>query len=572
MDIAGTLLRHMWAQARNRDSKDWPPWWLIAAALALLIVVLFSCVAPLLRSLTDLAIRIGDTSAAWIHHWALAQAVLTPVHHYLTVHAAQFPVPAPSLWWTWCTAGIVLFVLAAARTVAGRIGWTAYGVATAGMVWAATPAPSRWIGAGIAALWWTLLSLPALRRYRVAPPLVTVNNDRQDTPAAPDPDDTTVAAPGNAWTDLNPRDDAARLAGLYERLTRSHQVRGRLLPPSQTRWQVTSEFPQAFIAHDGDGRPAAGRGRTVEAVTELLAGLSTPPGVPPVLHWTGASVGTWVADRLPYDQPGYELPGLYTLLQASTRQRQELATALREARSAWDLDRLNEQIQVRAEHLNRTHPLTSVSDFVPQARWWHGEDLGNVETYGWIDPATVIGGNAASWNDFADHRPQMVRLIIQKLLTAEDVDTAACEVLSDDSIVFVDQAHGPAGPIHQVTVNGTHRTHALRLLGAPLLAARIAVTPLPTRLHEGSLRGPTAISAELIWRGLIDRGLLYGDIIHGTHATVLEPHHVAATWLLCPPHEAAAISAAYQRIYPGSLDIPPAALEDGNSWCQWLTS
>ena len=102
--------------------------------------------------------------------WASSSAahprvVLDPVRDYLSVHSAGLPVSAATLWWTWCAAGIGLFSFAFLwRAVAACLGWILYGAATVAMVWATTTGPARTTTAGIATLWWIVLSLFALRR------------------------------------------------------------------------------------------------------------------------------------------------------------------------------------------------------------------------------------------------------------------------------------------------------------------------------------------------------------------------------------------------------------------------
>jgi hypothetical protein len=71
-----------------------------------------------------------------------------------------------------------------------------------------------------------------------------------------------------------------------------------------------------------------------------------------------------------------------------------------------------------------------------------------------------------------------VPLIIQKLLTAPDPGNALAEILTDDGHVYLTRHPGPAGPIYRLTVNCTHRTHALRLLGVRVVAAEVTISSL----------------------------------------------------------------------------------------------
>jgi hypothetical protein len=81
-------------------------------------------------------------------------------------------------------------------------------------------------------------------------------------------------------------------------------------------------------------------------------------------------------------------------------------------------------------------------------------------------------------DDFRSHRARQVPLIIQKLLTAPDPGRALAEILTDDGHVYLTRHPGPAGSIHRLTVNCTHRTHALRLLGVRVVAAEVTISSL----------------------------------------------------------------------------------------------
>ncbi|MGC4808657.1 hypothetical protein [Micromonospora sp. DT233] len=163
---AGDLWRRL---HRSRNSDDWPPGWLIpavgVAGVLLVALLLFGLVLPLLRWAGRLLVDTVDGGVDWLRDWNLTRIVLDPVRDYLTAHSAGLPVDAETLWWTWCAAGVSLFLLATFwRAVAARLGWVLFGAATAAMVWATTTGPARTTTAGIAVLWWIALSLFALRR------------------------------------------------------------------------------------------------------------------------------------------------------------------------------------------------------------------------------------------------------------------------------------------------------------------------------------------------------------------------------------------------------------------------
>lgn len=162
--------RHYWRRVTHHDSTDdWPPEWLppvaVGAGLLLVALLIYGLLVPLIRWLAGVITHAVDNGVGWLHHWNITHVVLDPVRAYLTAHATGLPISAATLWWTWCAAGTSFFTFALLwRAVAARIGWILFGAASVAMVWASTSGPARETTAGIAALWWTVLSLLALRR------------------------------------------------------------------------------------------------------------------------------------------------------------------------------------------------------------------------------------------------------------------------------------------------------------------------------------------------------------------------------------------------------------------------
>lgn len=161
--------RYQWRQFHGgREPLDWPPVWalptLIIGAAALVITLISGILLPLIRWVAGFLSRSGADGMDLLRDWAAAQLVLDSVRRYLTSHAEGLPFTSSTLWWTWSAAGIALFLLASFRFIAGRVGWILFGAASVGMVWTTAPEPGHTTAAGITALWWIILSLPALRR------------------------------------------------------------------------------------------------------------------------------------------------------------------------------------------------------------------------------------------------------------------------------------------------------------------------------------------------------------------------------------------------------------------------
>jgi len=91
---------------------------------------------------------------------------LEPVERYLTSHASGLSLSPDELKAVWISSGVLFFILACVGSTGARIGWVIFGVLSTGMVWAATPQPSEWIGAGLTMTLWALLSIFAFGRIR----------------------------------------------------------------------------------------------------------------------------------------------------------------------------------------------------------------------------------------------------------------------------------------------------------------------------------------------------------------------------------------------------------------------
>lgn len=552
----------------DRDDPEWPPGWLVVLAVIVVaggaLTVLAGLVLPLLRGLADLLAAGAGSGFEWADGPDLARMVLDPVRSYLDSHAVELPVSSDTLWWAWAGFGLAAFVLSVPGSVGARIGWALFGVVTAGMVWSETSRPAAWVAVGVTAVWWSLFSVLAFRRRRrlVPPPNLF-----------PPPQAPAVEAAAEAINVVEPRDQVAEVAAVYELLLRRRRACDLVLARSGPAWTVVAGENRGFAATDGTGALVTGSAVTAEAVLELLAGISDSPGATPEVRWM--TPPPRAPERLALDWRDYHpgLPGVAEYVRSTPEQLHQVCAALRTRRDEWNPGELAEQIAARAAALNETHPLIQPHRYVPETRALF---LGELTRNDWVDPVTIVQATRGRWNDFGEHRPEIVGLIINKILTADDLETAVEEILSDDGHVHLDRFDGPAGPIHEITVNGGHRTHAFRILGAPLIAAQVRTQPVPLRLTSIDVWVPGfTVSAERLWRGLIHHGLLVADIIPTASGPVLEPHHVLAPWLLLDPATCVQISAAYDRVYPGALadaGIPASARRSAATWQRWLTA
>ncbi|MEU5869868.1 hypothetical protein ABZ815_52520 [Nonomuraea sp. NPDC047529] len=148
------------------------------AGVALLVLTFFWLAVTVLMAIIQALTNGVITGGAWalerVADWKLTEVVTTPVHAYITAHAAGLPVGAEAIWSAWGLTGPILWLLCwlTGSSWSARLAWLLYGAATVAMVHSASPAHGRMLAAGIAVLYWGVLSVFALRGLHRRP---TVN-------------------------------------------------------------------------------------------------------------------------------------------------------------------------------------------------------------------------------------------------------------------------------------------------------------------------------------------------------------------------------------------------------------
>ncbi|WP_052230630.1 hypothetical protein [Streptomyces sp. CT34] len=153
-----------------KETDDW-----IKAALgglALLVVVWVggTLLTVLLKSIVALASLIShvhvDTGAR--SHTGLLATITEPVRTYLAGHTRGLAAGSATAYAAWQLAVLVTGFLSWATTSFGaRFAWGVVGAGTAWMVWSGAPATGREVATGLTALAWGLLSIVALRGFRI---------------------------------------------------------------------------------------------------------------------------------------------------------------------------------------------------------------------------------------------------------------------------------------------------------------------------------------------------------------------------------------------------------------------
>ncbi|MEV0151672.1 MULTISPECIES: hypothetical protein [unclassified Nonomuraea] len=146
----------------------------VAAVLLLAAVLMWLAVTvlgALIQGVANGLITGGTWTLERVADWHLTAVVTTPVHAYITAHAAGLPTGAEVIWSAWAVTGPILWLLCwlTGSSWSARLAWLLYGAGTVAMVYSASPASGRMLAAGTSVLYWGVLSVFALRGMRRQP-------------------------------------------------------------------------------------------------------------------------------------------------------------------------------------------------------------------------------------------------------------------------------------------------------------------------------------------------------------------------------------------------------------------
>ncbi|WP_132370459.1 hypothetical protein [Nocardia alba] len=206
----------------------------------------------------------------------------------------------------------------------------------------------------------------------------------------------------------------------------------------------------------------------------------------------------------------------------------------------------------------------------------------------WVDSQTIVSTVDRVWGSF-DRMERHRRSLDAFCLSLRAADSAPLlEAWIDDFTigrlrqpVQLVRVEGPAGPVHQLRADGTHRAHFARVFGLPVMAL-VKISQLPRPLiviDHPDHPGPDALGAGFgrvasLYMGLRARGLLEvdGDPRRPDFMDVWQLRRVCAEWMLLPPAEAAAANHAYDKVFPGALveatGLTAEQLYDPHRWAR----
>jgi hypothetical protein len=330
-----------------------------------------------------------------------------------------------------------------------------------------------------------------------------------------------------------------------------------------------------------------------EAVENLLRRWSTPASRPIEVTWDCQPwrprwllpASGWLPGHRGNVDEHQQEPSvdLNEAWQANARAHEtRFAAMMEQVRAQWlDGQSVADFLDQAAAHLNASQP--PAPELLIDAYVASDDDLlslGKSVTAGWIDPVAVAYVGTRTWNDFASHRPGTVPAMANAMLSGSLHQALQVWNMCEDPIC-VYRIPGPAGPLYERGVNGTHRLHAARLLNMPAIWAKITQDALPLQITPNGLRvwrGEEPEQLVTCWRGLLAIGLAHGTVEDSTFSprlSILHLDDVVAPWLLIQPKHAVAWAAVYNRAYPGALEdcgIPPWAWQSSQAWLSWLAT
>jgi hypothetical protein len=364
-------------------------------------------------------------------------------------------------------------------------------------------------------------------------------------------------------------------------------------------WRLTYREDGSFEAaarewndDDRGDRPRRfyGFGSTSMAARDVVSRWFVADGVPHIeveKDWVGPSQ---VVHYGPETQGGNPWNDLTMLLSERGVCYQEHLAAC--VRTREDLLRhgVSGYLTSRIAHLNETEPQLSNDKLAIPTPRLRDAYAAFADCAYWVPSRLVVSTGVEPWNAFGDHRPETVAEIAEALASEVDLNDFTAQFFGGGPI-NLRCVPAWAGPVYQRGSNGTHRTHAARILRLPWLLATVDVQAQPyeyTLLHilsndvenpafwvdEENIEERITILRGLIKREVVDGELVVGDGDDPVYETTFRCWRLPAPWFLHNPSYAARVNQRYESLYPGAfaeLGIPTQVATNSTEWVGWLS-
>ncbi len=264
----------------------------------------------------------------------------------------------------------------------------------------------------------------------------------------------------------------------------------------------------------------------------------------------------------------------------------EIVAEIDSLRRSVPRDRIAEEVAARAARLQAEEP--QLPDlFAPSDSWACTRAVEWVRTRAVVrTPDEVWGQFDRDRSDDPDRGEVWLPERTAELLAVGYADVPAYLTRhfgahSESGAVQLLRIPGPAGPLYTVGA-GSHRAHLCRILGLPWMFSVTTMVSLPRRIETTAVtpteHGPEGCrETAALWRGLLARGLVKGELItrYSDWVVELRIEYALAPWLLLPADRATAYNQRYELLHPGALadaGIPDTAMRSPEAWRSWLTA
>jgi hypothetical protein len=356
------------------------------------------------------------------------------------------------------------------------------------------------------------------------------------------------------------------------------------------RWELSGRFDAEPIAgpEPEPDRPAVqGWAAHPAVVADELGRWSMRPG-PAEVTWRGAP-------------PPSRLPRLCAFTAAATphvTEEQaaaafmarpdliaEIVAEIDSVRRSFPRDRVRDEVAARAARLQAEEPQLP-GLFAPGDSWACTKAVGWVRTRAVVRTPDEVWGRFDRDGDGTDPRSCWLPERTAELLAVGYADVPAYLTRhfgahSESGAVQLLRIPGPAGPLYTVGA-GSRRAHLCRILGLPWMFAVTTMMSLPRRIETTAVtpteQGPQGCrETATLWQGLLERGLVRGELIprYSDWVAELRIEYALAPWMLLPADRATAYNRRYEQLHPGALGaagIPDTALRSADAWRSWLTA
>ena len=350
------------------------------------------------------------------------------------------------------------------------------------------------------------------------------------------------------------------------------------------RWEPSGRFDAAPASDDGSDRPSVrGWAAHPAIVADELGSWSTRPR-PAEITWRNAPPAeiTRLCELTAATSPTITEDQTTAAFLARRDLLVEVVAAIDSLRRDCPPERVQDEVAARADRLQAEEP--QLPDLFPP-----GDPWARTSAAEWVRTRAVVRTPYEVWGRFdldePERRDRWLPDRTAELLAVPYADLPAhltryFAVGGESGPVRLLRVPGPAGPLYAVG-SGSHRAHLCRILGLPWMFAVTTMVSLPRRIETTAVtpseHGPQGCRATAeLWRGLLDRGIVHGDLIprHSDWVVELRVGYALAPWMLLPADRATLYNQRYELLYPGALaaaGIPDIALQSPSAWSSWVT-